>query len=383
VDFGFYAFNKNMEGGYPEFMDMMVEKLATDPKTKYYLLFGRQTDSNGPNTKLWVKVKLPNNQYFNCIWQERLNTLDEYMKMTTQVSYRKGVYKTEIECMTTLKNLVLKFIDCCSEGRSDECTPDGVIITFENNLGDRLLHLLNDYVGNFDPVIFGIKKVGNINRLTARTLKPSEIFSDDKKKRFYEKIKFFTSPVDINKFKIPDASIYLVDENTSVFLEDGKKVDGKTVFFDEYDTGVIDVGDLEVAAWDAPRAFFHVLSEQYLKKLDRTNGEWLKYITSKNGQVETSLDTKDPTYPICHAYTVQEEATVFEYCFPFFKEEHVDNGFVKRRGTDKANFEIVKDDRYINKETFNINTVGAKVLFSLEIKFKDSENLTIISYDKK
>jgi hypothetical protein len=34
VDFGFYTFNQNMEGGYPAFMNLMMEKLATDPKNQ-------------------------------------------------------------------------------------------------------------------------------------------------------------------------------------------------------------------------------------------------------------------------------------------------------------------------------------------------------------
>ena len=104
---------------------------------------------------------------------------------------------------------------------------------------------------------------------------------------------------------------------------------------------------------------------------------------NKNGHIIPSLHADDPTYDICHAYTVQEEASVFEYCFPFFGEEHYNNGITKRTSTDKATFKIVFDDNYINNETFKISTDGSKKLFDVTIKFKALDNLTIISYEKK
>ena len=383
VDFGFYSHNQNMVGGYPEFMNLMIKRLATDPKTKYYLLFGRESNSDRPNTKIWVKVVLPYNTYFNCVWQDRQNILNESMRMVSETPTSRDVYKTEIECISIVKNLVLKYIDCCNEGRSDECSPDGVIVTANDGLKTRLLSLLNTYIGTFTPEIFDIKMVGNISRLTVRTLKHHENFSDDKRRKLYDKVKLFTSPIDAKGYKVPDANIYLVDENTSVYLENGTSRNGKSVYVDEYDTGIIDVGDMEMSDEDATRAFFHFLSEQYLKKLERTRVAWIKYITSKNGKIFDSEHAKDPTYDICHAYTVQEEASVFEYCFPFFKEEKFSGTSLKRTSTDKATFKIVFDDNYINNETFEINTYGSKKLFDVTIKFKALDNLTIISYEKK
>jgi hypothetical protein len=122
VDFGFYAFNENMEGGYPEFMNLMMVKLATDPKTKYYLLFGRQTDKNGPNTKVWVKAKLPHWGHFKCLtemerslFQIRLE--NEVKKITIDKS--TAYITAEKATISKMRKMIMKIVDCCDGSRED------------------------------------------------------------------------------------------------------------------------------------------------------------------------------------------------------------------------------------------------------------------------
>ena len=50
IDFGFYSQNENMVGGYPEFMGLLIQELDADPKSKYYILFARESSSNGGPT---------------------------------------------------------------------------------------------------------------------------------------------------------------------------------------------------------------------------------------------------------------------------------------------------------------------------------------------
>jgi hypothetical protein len=127
VDFGFYTFNQNMEGGYPEFMNMAEKKLATDPKTKYYLLFGRQTDSKGPNTKVWVKAKLPHWGHFKCMTEMERSLfqirLENEVKKTT-IKSSTAYVAAEKETISKMRKMVMKIVDCCDGSREDGCTKD-------------------------------------------------------------------------------------------------------------------------------------------------------------------------------------------------------------------------------------------------------------------
>jgi hypothetical protein len=64
-DMGFYLNNENMVGGYPAMFQLAINQAKS--LSKYYLLFGRQTDSKGINTKFWVDLKLPDSDIFYCI----------------------------------------------------------------------------------------------------------------------------------------------------------------------------------------------------------------------------------------------------------------------------------------------------------------------------
>ncbi len=56
-DFGFYLHNEVMEGGYPALFAEKVAEIAG--MSAYYLIFGKQTDSEGVYTRIWVDLKLP------------------------------------------------------------------------------------------------------------------------------------------------------------------------------------------------------------------------------------------------------------------------------------------------------------------------------------
>ena len=127
VDFGFYAYNENMDGGYPEFMNLMTKRLAENPKTKYYLLFGRESSSaRGPNSKIWVKVVLPKWGNFKCMSEIKRNlvgircerVLDSIYtdKKVLQVCY------SELRVMKNLKAQVAHIIDCCSTRSENSCS---------------------------------------------------------------------------------------------------------------------------------------------------------------------------------------------------------------------------------------------------------------------
>lgn len=69
VDFGFYLHNENTNGGYPEVFHKVIDEVGAEASSKYYLIFGKQTDKMGICTKIWVALNLPNQDIFYCIDQ--------------------------------------------------------------------------------------------------------------------------------------------------------------------------------------------------------------------------------------------------------------------------------------------------------------------------
>ena len=63
-DFGFYLHQEQYEGGFPQvFADKLAEVEQLSP---YFLLFGRQTDQSGVNSRMWMGMKLPDTGAFEC-----------------------------------------------------------------------------------------------------------------------------------------------------------------------------------------------------------------------------------------------------------------------------------------------------------------------------
>jgi hypothetical protein len=108
-------------------------------------LFGRQTDSNGSNTKVWVAFNLPYNKYFNCVGESRAYAIQQELNLDTKLFRNRNVYKTEINIITNFKALIKSAIECCTEERSDEeCIKDIVVFSGNENLKVRLELLLNN-----------------------------------------------------------------------------------------------------------------------------------------------------------------------------------------------------------------------------------------------
>ena len=125
IDLGFYALTDDTEGGIAEFTRMAEDVLRESPSTKYYLLFGRQTDSkNGPNSKVFVKVKLPTWGNFKCMTDmERfvLQYLLEQESVKVEITRMDDYVKIECATMSTLRNKIFKIVDCCYRSRDLTC----------------------------------------------------------------------------------------------------------------------------------------------------------------------------------------------------------------------------------------------------------------------
>ena len=119
-DFGFYT-QHEVTQGYPEPFNQQL--LNVQSESPYYLLFGKQSDSKGLYTKIWVDVKLPSTDQFRCIDLISPTLRDDITRKVTQEvtsSYSKNgnnffkYHDAEIAGMEALKKLVLKQLDCCA-----------------------------------------------------------------------------------------------------------------------------------------------------------------------------------------------------------------------------------------------------------------------------
>jgi hypothetical protein len=120
-DFGFYSMTEYMQGGFEtEWKNKVIPKAASE--SRYYLLFGKQTDSKGVYSKYWVDLKLPTTGDFECMdilsQSIRTDIVVKYNLLLNRLNEKNKLDFTkyaelEKELMLEVKNFVLKNIECC------------------------------------------------------------------------------------------------------------------------------------------------------------------------------------------------------------------------------------------------------------------------------
>ncbi|MBP6324081.1 MAG: hypothetical protein KA322_03500 [Chitinophagales bacterium] len=177
-DFGFYSMTEYMQGGFQAVWDNKIKpKAAAD--SKYYLLFGKQTDSKGVYSKYWVDLKLPTTGAFECmdILSPSIRT-DLIVKYNFLINRFKDKHNSdyfkyaqiEKELMLEVKKFILKNVDCCetSGGRSTPvCTacvyePDDLIsLQIANNFLLDPVFVVTDPDSTDFPSLWGRKETGS------------------------------------------------------------------------------------------------------------------------------------------------------------------------------------------------------------------------------
>ncbi len=118
-DFGFYLHNENFDGSYPE----VFEQVKSQIDKPYYLLFGKQTDSTGVYSKIWVEVKLPETGKFSCMEENMLEGLHAQLGyiLNSGAHLWFNFAENEKNAMKTLESFVKRNIHCCDpETRRNE-----------------------------------------------------------------------------------------------------------------------------------------------------------------------------------------------------------------------------------------------------------------------
>jgi hypothetical protein len=84
-DFGFYLHNETMVGGYPAIFQTAINDVKQ--QSKYYLIFGKQTDKNGIYTKFWVAMNLPTRAQFSCMTELQREVYAKRVLKKTEEKY--------------------------------------------------------------------------------------------------------------------------------------------------------------------------------------------------------------------------------------------------------------------------------------------------------
>jgi hypothetical protein len=115
-----------MRGQFPHFFQTALAQVKA--QSTYYLLFGRQTDQTGVNTKIWVALNLPKTGVFSCMSALELSISSDKIYTVCNSNLRSGVPSSavyaEIEAMQALKAIVADAVACCSSPNlrnAEEC----------------------------------------------------------------------------------------------------------------------------------------------------------------------------------------------------------------------------------------------------------------------
>ncbi|MEZ4909190.1 MAG: hypothetical protein R2771_16455 [Saprospiraceae bacterium] len=115
-DFGFYRHSEHFEGEFPEEFDMAIAQ--AEQASPYYLLFGKQCDSKGIYTRIWVKVKLPDDRAFSCMDEAQLEGLASELTMLANydmINYTE-YFRKECDAIHRLREFVIQETNCCEMG---------------------------------------------------------------------------------------------------------------------------------------------------------------------------------------------------------------------------------------------------------------------------
>lgn len=121
-DFGFYLLQNNFSGGLPAAFQQKIEEVNS--LSPYYLLFGKQSDTNGVYTKFWLELKLPGAESYPCLTTDAF----EYVSLLT-TNHLQSIYddlgkepvyyhQAEIAAMELLGRKLYKLMNCCQIAKS-------------------------------------------------------------------------------------------------------------------------------------------------------------------------------------------------------------------------------------------------------------------------
>jgi hypothetical protein len=148
---GFYVPQEAYKGyGYPDAFDKLKARAAL--ASDYYLLIGRESNSDGVFGRFWVDLKLPSDIFCNGLSGGTIMSNSVRWKMDDQYTLfdrNPSLYqRVEIEGINLLKEKITNLVSCCNQSNNLNCSncPDDESIK-------RLLLEKNFSVSDIDSVI--------------------------------------------------------------------------------------------------------------------------------------------------------------------------------------------------------------------------------------
>jgi hypothetical protein len=121
-DAGFYIHNVVMVGGVPPIWEQIKTDVENLPSSEYYLIFGRESGSEGLNTKIRVKLKLPTTSAYACLTEEESGNLERYIEQAANDNLNFRYAQAEIAALELLKDYLYKIIVCNCSNVGANCT---------------------------------------------------------------------------------------------------------------------------------------------------------------------------------------------------------------------------------------------------------------------
>ena len=126
-EFAYYRIFDYTEKGYQE--DLAAMKAECNKTKKYYLLLVRKIDRNLDVEKIDVDFVLPTDKKFSCLTPMQRSLMKVRIEKAVSdklVFTGKDPFIPELVAISTLKEQILKILDCCygNKGARDGCTQD-------------------------------------------------------------------------------------------------------------------------------------------------------------------------------------------------------------------------------------------------------------------
>jgi hypothetical protein len=126
-DFGFYVFSKDLKGGNPPIFQQAIDKAKEE--SEFYILFGKESSSDGIYTTFWFDMKLPSNGHFKCTSSGiKKDLIVKYEVLANRLhdANKKDFsryYEVEINTMNEIASYIGGLKTCCplTESTANAC----------------------------------------------------------------------------------------------------------------------------------------------------------------------------------------------------------------------------------------------------------------------
>ena len=109
---GLYVHSPSTAGGIPHVWIQAIDDVENDPASDYYLLLGRESNSEKVHYRIRAKLKLPYSSEYNCLSEEERNNLEKYIEQVANDNLHLGYAHAEIAALELLRDYFYKIVTC-------------------------------------------------------------------------------------------------------------------------------------------------------------------------------------------------------------------------------------------------------------------------------